>query len=261
MSIRLKNFSLLAVILIFSGTVEAQDAPVAPEGKIRYLATQDWTKQLASIDYISKQRKERSAYTWGGSRAIWKQYRTLYITPTASKYEDSDEKANDDDEYGNYSWRKDAYLLTRNFAAGTMLDHIEMSGQKYVVSDSIQTQNWKIMNDLKEVAGHLCMNAFWEDTLKKQKIIVWFALDIPISAGPEQLCGLPGLILEAEVNDGAIILTADKIELYKLTTEMDMPKNMKGKKVSYAEYREKLRKHIEEKKKNEEPWFWGVRYF
>lgn len=116
------------------------------------------------------------------------------------------------------------------------------------------------MNDMKEVAGHVCMNAYREDTLKKQKIYVWFALDIPVPSGPERLGGLPGLILEADVNDGGMLITADKIELKKLTNELEAPKKVKGKKVNEAGYNEVIRKHMEEKRKAEEPPFWGIRY-
>ena len=259
MPISFKSLQFLFVLSLFCGSLRAQDAPQAPEGKIHYEITNNYTKMMASLDYISKQRKERNAYMWGGSQSEWKSFSNLYITPTASKYEDSDEKAQD--EGMGYSWRKDAYMIYRNFAAGTMLDHIEILGQKYVIEDSIRTQDWKIMNDLKEVAGHLCMNASWEDSIKQQKIIVWFALDIPHSGGPERLCGLPGLILEVEINDGAVIIVADKIELQKLDKQMEIPKKLKGKKVTNAEYQEVIRKHVAEKKKNEEPWFWGLRYF
>ncbi len=237
----------------------AQEAPAPIEGKIRYVIKHDWTKKLESLDYISKQRKERNAYMWGGSRSEWTQYAYLYINPNETLYEDSQESANDDDM--GYSWRKNAYALRRNFAEGTMLDHIEILGKKYVVEDSIRCQDWKIMNDLKEVAGHVCMNASWEDTIKQLHVVVWFALDIPQSGGPERLCGLPGLILEADVNYGALVMTADKIEAHKLSTELDNPKKLKGKRITDAEYLDLIRKHIAEKRKNEEPWFWGIRYF
>ena len=246
-------------LVLWCSHANAQDANASPEGKIRYLVTQNYSKQMASLDYISKQRKEKNAYMWGGSRGEWKMFTNLYFTPTGTKYEDPEERAEEEDM--GYSWRKSAHVLYRNFAANTLTDHIEILGKTYVISDSIRAQDWKVMNDLKEVAGHLCMNASWEDTIREQKITVWFALDIPVSGGPERLCGLPGLILEAEINDGACVLTADKIELKKLTTEMDLPKKMKGKKVTEAQYLDVIREHIAEKKKNEEPWFWGLRYF
>ncbi len=39
----------------------------------------------------------------------------------------------------------------------------------------------------------------------------WFTPDIPVSEGPWQLCGLPGLILEAKSDDGEYIFTATGI--------------------------------------------------
>ncbi len=194
-----------------------------------------------------------------GNRWVWKSYNNLFFNETQSKFEESEEKAEDDD--NGYSWRKDAYILRRNYSTGIMRDQIELLGKTYVVEDSIAIQDWKIHNDLKEVAGHVCMNATWEDTLKKQVITVWFALDIPQSGGPERLCGLPGLILEADVNDGALTIVADKIELQKMTAELQMPHKIKGKKIKEAAYNDLLKKHIQEKIKNEEPWFWGIRYF
>jgi len=229
----------------------------ALEGSVRYLIVHDWTKKMNAVDYISKQRRERISYMWG-NRSEWKQYANLYFSPTRTKYEDSEERAEADDE--GYSWRTEAFTIQRDFATNTMHDVIQMLGKTYLVEDSLSAPKWKMMNDMKEVAGHVCMNAFQEDTLKKQKILVWFALDIPVSAGPERLGGLPGLILEADVNDGGMLVTADKIELKKLTTELDAPKKVKGKKVSEADYEAVIRKHMEEKRKAEEPPFWGIRY-
>lgn len=227
------------------------------EGQIRYLKTYNWVKQMAAVDYISTQRKEKLAYMWG-NRSEWKMYTTLYFNATESKYEDSEEKAEEEDM--GFSWRKDVYLIKRDFAANTMFDAVQMLGKTYIIEDSLRAPDWKILNDMKEVAGHVCMNAFWEDTVKQQKITVWFALDIPVSAGPERLCGLPGLILEADVNDGGMVITADKIEMKKLTSELDLPKKIKGKKIKDADYSKMLKKHVEEKRKAEEPPFWGIRY-
>ena len=244
----------LACLFIFQGAIFSQEPP---EGYIRYLAVNNYAKMMAALDYMSPQRKERNAYVWG-KRSEWKSYRNLYFTATASKYEDSEEQAEPDDD--GYSWRKNAYTIRRDFEHGTELDILTVLGKAYVVEDTLRAPDWKILNDMKEVAGHVCMNAIWEDTVKQQKIVVWFALDLPAPAGPERLCGLPGIILEADYNDGAMVITADKIELKKLTNELDPPKKVKGKKITEAGYQQMLQKHIAEKRKLEEPWYWGMRY-
>ena len=72
---------------------------------------------------------------------------------------------------------------------------------------------------------------------------------------------MPGLILEVDINDGAMVISADKLDLRPATAEeMALPKKLKGKKVDAAGYQEVIREHIEERKKNQEVWFWGIRY-
>ncbi|MCB0543250.1 MAG: GLPGLI family protein, partial [Saprospiraceae bacterium] len=154
------------------------------EGSIRYLVTHNWTKKMAAVDYISKQQRERIAYMWG-NRSEWKVYTVLYFSATQSRYEDSEERAEPDDE--GYSWRKDVYNIKRDFESNTIQDAIQLLGKTYVIEDTLIAPEWKILNDIKEVAGHVCMKAFLEDTLKQQKITAWFALDMPLSAGPERL--------------------------------------------------------------------------
>jgi GLPGLI family protein len=252
-----KTLLILVLFLPFSAFAQDEQSPPL-EGRIRYLVTQNWAKQMESLDYLSKQRKERIAYMWGGRRSEWKKYTEFYFTATETKYMDSEEKAEPDDE--GYSWRKEAYFLKRNFEKNTTYDVIEMLGKTYIVEDSLYAPEWKIHNDLKEVAGHICMKAFWEDTVKHQKIVAWFAQDILHSGGPERFCGLPGMILEVDLNNGAMVVTADKIEMKKLSNELELPKKLKGKKINEAEYQDILKKFIAEKTEAEEPYFWGIRY-
>lgn len=227
------------------------------EGVIRYLITHNWSKKLAAVDYISQQTRDREAYI-SGNRWEWKEYANLYFSPSASKYEESEERAQKDDE--GYSWRREAYQIRRDYVAKRQADIITALGKVYLVEDSIHSPHWKIHNDLKEVSGHLCMKAYCEDTLKSQKIVAWFALDMPLPAGPERLGGLPGIVLEADINQGAMTLVADKIELRKLTTELDPPKKIKAKKVNEAGYRTILKNFYDERRKAEEVPFWGIRY-
>jgi GLPGLI family protein len=186
-------------------------------------------------------------------------YAELYYSDSASKYLDSDE--NPDKDVNTYSWKKDAFFIRRDFSTSQETDLITFLGKNYLINDSLQCPNWKVLNDLKEVAGHICMSASWEDTLKEQEIIAWFAMDIPSSAGPERFCGLPGLILEIDINNGAMIASADKITFSPITAEqLALPTKPKGKSIKETEYQTLYAKHIEDKRKNEDPWFWGVRY-
>lgn len=247
-------------LLLFVASAQAQETPqpqLFEQGTVRYLCTHNWVKKLASVTYVSKQRKEKSAYM-SAKRAEWRKYTKLYLSPAATKYEDSEEKAEDDDI--GYNWRKETFWVQRDFANNTMSEASVINGKTYILKDSLQCQNWKILNDLKEVAGHLCMNAVWEDSVKQQKIVAWFALDIPHPGGPERLCGLPGLILEADVCDGALVITANRFEPKKLTTELEPPKKLKGIKCDAEGYRAALKKYMAECKQNDTPYFWNLRY-
>jgi GLPGLI family protein len=141
-----------------------------------------------------------------------------------------------------------------------MTDVFEILGKTYIIEDSLQVPNWKILNDIKEVAGHICMKAMVEDTIKKQKIVAWFAQDIMLNAGPERLWGLPGLILELDINDGTVLIEASKIEFKKLNQEMALPKKLKGKKLNEKAYQEMTDKFIKEKIKEEMNPYWSIRY-
>jgi GLPGLI family protein len=253
----MKKIIVFIVFIVFFTPVLLQ-AQQKFEGMVQYLVTQNWAKKLAAVPYISQQQKERAAYMWG-NRSEWKQYANLYFTENVSKYEDSEEKA-DPREDNSYSWRKELFFMKRDFENNTMSDAIEHEGQNYLIEDDLEPLEWKIQNDLKEVAGHICMKAFTEDTLKNQKIVAWFAQDIPIKAGPDRFSGLPGMILEIDINEGAMVITANKIDLKKLTTELDLPKKIKSKKIKSADYQAMVKKFIMEKRKEEAFPFWGIRY-
>ncbi len=244
---------LVGFMILNTNTLKAQ----AMEGTIRYLRTQNWAKMMASIDYLSQQQRDRMVYMWG-NRAVWKTYTLLHFNATSSKYENSEEEA----EPGNAGWsnRKETFFMKRDFKDNTLFDGITFLGKTYLIHDSTVAPKWKILNDMKEVAGHICMNASFTDTLRKQNTEVWFALDMPVSTGPDRFIGLPGIILEIDINNGALIMTADKIDLKPLTTELDVPEKLKGKKIDMAEYIHLIEKQMKERRAAEEPWFWGISY-
>ena len=93
---------------------------------------------------------------------------------------------------------------------------------------------WKMGAASKEILGYTCMQA--ETDLDGKKILAWFTPDIPISAGPERYYGLPGLILEVNINQGQVVWLANLIDT--TTPQEDLLADSKdGKKVKPVQYK------------------------
>jgi len=248
----IKTLSLL-VLMLLPGFSFAQTF----EGSVHYLNTENIRKKFAALDYLNQGSIADLAngyidtYRMGN---ISTNFSMLYLNASKTKYVENEENEN------VFGYEKSEFTITRDFSKHTLHDLIEVHGKTYIIEDTLKAPRWLIRNDMKEVAGHVCMNAFFNDTLKHQQIIALYALDIPVAAGPERFFGLPGLILEVDINDGALVITADKIEGKKLTTELDFPKKAKGKKIREKDYIEILRKIIADNRKQHNPLFNGLWY-
>ena len=118
------------------------------------------------------------------------------------------------------------------------------------VKNKLQNFNWVLLNETKKIGNYNCnsaqiiipvtkeeQEAFEQEVLENEtnktnfikpekptdKIInVWYTVEIPISNGPEEYWGLPGLILE--VSDGETIILCTKVVLNSKKTKIKMPK-------------------------------------
>jgi GLPGLI family protein len=241
------------IILLMSVSAVAQQT----EGVVTYERKTYWTKIYARMTYLSQEQKDRIAQTWKNDEEN-KEKMKLIFNQDASLYTYVNEMGSTDD--GRYTWRNQELLLYRNFAKEQKTDVVEMLGKTYVIDDSLHTPVWKIGNQIKDIAGYICMKAESEDPIKKQKITAWFAQDIPVSAGPERYNGLPGLILELNLNDGDVVIEATNVTFRKLTPdELKLPK-LKGKKINDVGYDELIRQHIAESMTAHRNPYWAIRY-
>lgn len=242
----------LLLSLVMAGSLKAQTF----QGKVKYLVTHDWVKKIAGLDYMPAAHKERMAYMFA-SRATWSEYAYLSFSTQASRYEESEETP---ERYSGYSHKLDEYIIYRDLENSKTIDLIKLLGRVYMIEDETWNPQWKILNDMREIAGHICMNAQWTDTIKGQKIIAWFALDIPVSSGPERFGGLPGLILEVNINNGALIISAESISEEDMGGKIQPPSHKKARRIKNADYGNLIRKHVETRIKEQEPWFYGMSY-
>ena len=246
--------SIVLIILLFLSVffkLSAQNLA----GEITYEKVMRYTRLYSQLTFLTKEEKDRMKMTWGNKdENTWNM--KLYFSDNKSLYTYPSESEND----GSYSWNKTDYRIYRDYEAEKHTDIIEMVGKTYIIEDSIVAPKWKVMNKIKEIAGYMCMMAVTEDTIKKQKITAWFADNLPLSTGPEQYGGLPGLIMELDFNDGDIVITAKKVELKVIAEEIGVPKKLKGKRVTNQQYDMLVYNHIKDSMKAHRNPYWSMPY-
>ena len=171
----------------------------------------------------------------------------------------------------------------KNIKEKTFTVDREFFGKEFLVQDSLPKLEWKLEGESKQIGNYMCYKATAvrpvessdfrnfrrkkedvaaekkQDSIKKTeqttnfmdqwempteiKITAWYSPDIPISQGPENYYGLPGLILE--ISDGKTTILCSKVVLNsKEKKEIKAPK--KGKLVSQAEYDKIVKEKMEE---------------
>ena len=78
---------------------------------------------------------------------------------------------------------------------------------------------------------------------KEIEVTAWYTMQIPVSQGPAEYWGLPGLILE--VNAGKTTILCSKIVMNP-TEKNEIKKPSKGKEVTKQEYNDIIKKKMEE---------------
>ncbi len=138
-----------------------------------------------------------------------------------------------------------------NFSESKSIDRREFFGKEFLIEGERKTIKWKITADQKQVGSYLCQKAVFKDST--ENLVVWFTPMIPVSSGPDNYFGLPGLILHVDIDDGSRTITALDIQLKELP-EKTIVKTSKGKKISSEEF-----EILQEEKIKEREAEWGGR--
>lgn len=126
----------------------------------------------------------------------------------------------------------------KDFAAEKIIELRELGPKKYIIEDTLRKQNWKLEDETKNINGYTCKKATTTNRDNKE-VIAWYAEDIQCPSGPEQYGGLPGAILELNVNDAEIVFSAIEIQTKDFDKKLvKAPTN--GKKVTRKEFQKML---------------------
>ncbi|MGB3466297.1 MAG: GLPGLI family protein, partial [Cyclobacteriaceae bacterium] len=99
-------------------------------------------------------------------------------------------------------------------------------------------RRWKITTEQKEILGFTCRKAVLDDSTE---VVAWYTSEIPTSSGPETFNGLPGIILELEM-ENKTITAIDAEEASDITIEIPE----KGKKVTATQFEKIVEKKMKE---------------
>lgn len=124
-------------------------------------------------------------------------------------------------------------------------------GKPFLVKDSLPNYNWELSSETKNIGNYTCYKATFTrevenvnmslvngapkevKTIKVVKTTAWYTPQIPISNGPRDYQGLPGLILE--INDGTTTIVCTEIVLNP-TEEIKILEPKKGKVVTQDKF-------------------------
>jgi GLPGLI family protein len=249
---RLRAILLLLCALFTTAALRGQSL----NGTITYERTSHWIRIMESLPYLSEAEKERTRLTWGRDEGYTLPM-TLTFDEQTSLYTYGPEKAK---EQSGWSWRREEFFILRDFETQMRRDIIEMPDRVYLVEDEMPSIKWKILTEIKEVAGYVCMSAESRDTVKNQRIVAWFTTEIPLPYGPELYHGLPGIILELDINDGAVSIVARDVQLGSLARRPVLPKRKRLKTLTSAEYNQRIANHIKESIQIQRNPYWSIRY-
>lgn len=191
---------------------------------------------------LKKQMEKEYTLSFTQSESNWKQVESLGSGPATA----SSSGAKIVIQTGNEN-----RLLYKNIGEQSYTKEEDLMGKPFLVQDSLRIYDWELTGNTKKIGEYEVQEAKYsriidsksfsmgmdEMELTKDTINVtaWFAPQIPVSHGPADFWGLPGLILELQ-NEGMIYI-ADRIVLNPTDpVAIEVPK--KGQKISSKEYRD-----------------------
>ncbi len=239
---------LIIAVFIVSNDLYSQSGTITFNRKVNL------RNIIQKLPYLSQEEKDRNILVWGKDTNKGQDYILTY-SDSLSIYLEKES----DENYG-YNWSEDSDIILRNHSAKKTKDIRYLLGKKYLIEDDMPKYKWKILNELKDVAGYVCMKAESRDTVNNVVVEAWFTDKIPFRGGPEGYAGLPGIILALDMNIDDVNIVATKIELSETPIGLPIPKKMKGKSTTYQDYNEKKKKYIKQCVEGKRNPYWEVPY-
>lgn len=130
-----------------------------------------------------------------------------------------------------------------DFKSKTVTERRDFMSRVFLIEKPLETPSWKLTGNRKNILGYNCQEALVEDSL--QKMTIWFAPELPLSAGPGIVNGFPGIVLGMEQDNGKLRLYATAIDKAPFDKAI-LTKPKDGKKISPEKFDEMVEKKRQE---------------
>ena len=230
---RIKNILLLMIILV-SNQIMSQDF----QGKAYYFSkTSPDMSGWGNGQMTDAQKKQIS----DRMKSMFEKSYILTFDKISSIYEE--EEVLSAPGKGGFNWWSSftAGPQYKNINDNQFVQDQDFYGRQFLITDSLEKLDWKIGNETKQIGKYLCIKATavktvdefdWrsmrgksrknktESQNKSEKtksitedieipktinVVAWYTPQIPISQGPGEFWGLPGLILEVSADRTTIL--------------------------------------------------------
>jgi len=247
-----RNHTILTLLLFFGIGLQASFAQ-GFTGRAYYKSSSkisismDSTKmapeQMAQIQAsLKKQMEQNYVLSFNQTESTWKKEESLGGGPAT---------ASSGGAVFMVASSGEGSTLYKNIADQTYLEDHEMMEKAYLVKDNLTPEEWELSGETKKVGNYTAQKASFtkivdskrfstgmtemENVKDTLQITVWFTPEIPVSHGPENYFGLPGLILEVQ-NQGRTLI-CEKIELNPSSEPVVIERPSKGKEITLAEFK------------------------
>ncbi len=152
-------------------------------------------------------------------------------------------------------------VLYKNVADKRFVNKTEISGKRFLIKDKLSELDWEMTSETKNIGNYTCYKATrkreetrtsfsmtdGEKEKNEEKVIIetvaWYTPQVPVSNGPGDFWGLPGLILE--IQDGKQTIVCTEIVMNP-SDKVQIKEPLKGKKVTQKKFDKIMDEHTKE---------------
>lgn len=160
----------------------------------------------------------------------------------------------------------------KNIKSNSLVQNQEFYGKQFLVKDKLQSIDWVMGSESKTIGNYTCFKATakiptlelnwynfsWDEIrntdnsadskeINYTEVEAWYSPQIPVSSGPAEFWGLPGLILEVRV--GTTIMLCTEI-IMNPDEKIKIEAPSKGKIVAKMEYKDIIKGKMQEMRDN-----------